>query len=76
VAGLSCDGDAPRFIRVFESRSKGSGSHCFSGDNEMAFEFLQSMVGTKFDSDCVAALMSFRHEVEAIQKRFREDHFG
>jgi HD-GYP domain-containing protein (c-di-GMP phosphodiesterase class II) len=44
--------------------------------NDSAFEFLQSMAGTRFDSDCVAALMSFRDEVETIQKRFQEDHLG
>jgi len=44
--------------------------------NDEAFEFLQSMVGTRFDSDCVAALIAARDEVEDIQKRFREEHFG
>lgn len=41
-----------------------------------AFEFLQSMAGSKFDRDCVDALIRCRVEVEAIQKRFQEDHFG
>jgi HD-GYP domain-containing protein (c-di-GMP phosphodiesterase class II) len=44
--------------------------------NDRAFLFLQSMAGTKFDSDCVAALVNRRAEVDAIQKRFREDHIG
>lgn len=44
--------------------------------NDRAFLFLQSMAGTKFDTDCVAALISCRDEVEAIQKRFQEDHLG
>jgi len=44
--------------------------------NDDAFEFLQSMVGTRFDSDCVAALMAVRNEIEDIQQRFREDQFG
>ena len=44
--------------------------------NDDAFEFLQSMAGTKFDNDCVAALMNVRDEVEDIQRRFHEDHFG
>ena len=44
--------------------------------NERAFLFLQSMAGTKFDSDCVAALINMRDEVEAIQMRFKEDHIG
>jgi HD-GYP domain-containing protein (c-di-GMP phosphodiesterase class II) len=44
--------------------------------NERAFLFLQSMAGTKFDSDCVAALISCRVEVEAIQQKFKEDNLG
>lgn len=44
--------------------------------NDDAFEFLRSMVGSKFDRDCVDALISCRGEVESIQKRFQEDHFG
>jgi HD-GYP domain-containing protein (c-di-GMP phosphodiesterase class II) len=44
--------------------------------NDRAFMFLQSLAGTKFDSDCVAALIHCRDEVEAIQKRFKEDHLG
>lgn len=41
--------------------------------NDEAFEFLQSMAGSKFDSDCVAALISCRDEIAAIQARFKED---
>jgi HD-GYP domain-containing protein (c-di-GMP phosphodiesterase class II) len=44
--------------------------------NDRAFMFLQSMAGTKFDIDCVAALISSRAEVEAIQNRFKEDKLG
>ncbi|MGA8146728.1 MAG: HD domain-containing phosphohydrolase [Gallionellaceae bacterium] len=44
--------------------------------NERAFAFLESMAGTKFDSECVAALINCRDEVEEIQKQFREDPFG
>jgi len=44
--------------------------------NERAFIFLQSMAGTKFDTDCVSALVRCRDEVEAIQQRFKEDHIG
>ena len=44
--------------------------------NDRAFMFLQSMAGTRFDKDCVAALISCRDEVEAIQKRFQEDTSG
>jgi len=43
---------------------------------DKAFEFLQSMAGSKFDRDCVDALINCRDEVEAIQKRFQEDHIG
>lgn len=41
--------------------------------NDRAFIFLQSMAGTKFDIDCVAALVKCRNEVEAIQKKFEEN---
>lgn len=41
--------------------------------NDTAFEYLQSMAGSKFDSDCVAALISCRDEVEAIQAQFKEE---
>jgi HD-GYP domain-containing protein (c-di-GMP phosphodiesterase class II) len=44
--------------------------------NDKAFDFLESMAGTKFDSDCVAALINCRDKVEEIQKKFREDSFG
>jgi HD-GYP domain-containing protein (c-di-GMP phosphodiesterase class II) len=44
--------------------------------NDKAFSFIQSMAGTKFDSDCVTALINCRSEVESIQKRFLEDHLG
>lgn len=40
--------------------------------NDEAFEFLQSMVGSKFDCDCVAALINCRAEVELIQAKFKE----
>lgn len=43
---------------------------------DRAFEFLKSMADTKFDSDCVNALVNCRVEVESIQKRFEEDHIG
>ena len=43
---------------------------------DRAFMFLHSMAGTKFDKDCVAALINCRTEVEDIQNRFREDHLG
>ena len=44
--------------------------------NEEAFEFLQSMSGSKFDSDCVNALMNCRDEVAIIQETFKEDRIG
>jgi len=43
---------------------------------DRAFLFLQSMAGTKFDIDCVNALITCRAEVEFIQRRFKEDHIG
>jgi HD-GYP domain-containing protein (c-di-GMP phosphodiesterase class II) len=44
--------------------------------NDMAFDFLKSVAGTKLDADCVAALINCRDQVEAIQKRFEEDKIG
>ncbi len=44
--------------------------------NERAFMFLHSMAGTKFDIDCVAALINCQDQVEAIQKGFKEDYLG
>ena len=44
--------------------------------NDRAFMFLQSMAGSKFDNDCVDALINCRDEIEGIQKRFKEDHLG
>lgn len=44
--------------------------------NERAFMFLKSMAGTKFDYDCVNALVNRRVEVEDIQKRFQENNLG
>lgn len=44
--------------------------------NDQAFEFLQSMAGSKFDHDCVSALLNCRTEVENIQERFKEDPLG
>ena len=41
--------------------------------NDEAFEFLQDTVGSKFDNDCVAALISCREEIEAIQANFRDE---
>ncbi|MFZ2854042.1 MAG: HD domain-containing phosphohydrolase [Rhodocyclaceae bacterium] len=41
--------------------------------NDEAFAFLQEMAGSKFDADCVAALIAARTEIEAVQARFRED---
>jgi len=42
--------------------------------NDTAFEYLQAMAGSKFDCDCVAALISCRDEIEAIQAKFKEEH--
>jgi HD-GYP domain-containing protein (c-di-GMP phosphodiesterase class II) len=44
--------------------------------NDKAFAWLQEMAGSKFDRDCVAALVAAREEVEAVQRRFKEDALG
>lgn len=44
--------------------------------NDKAFEFLQSMAGSMFNLDCVAALLKCRMEVEMIQSKFKEDAIG
>jgi HD-GYP domain-containing protein (c-di-GMP phosphodiesterase class II) len=44
--------------------------------NDKAFAWLQEMAGSKFDHDCVAALIAAREEVEAVQRRFKEDALG
>lgn len=44
--------------------------------NNKAFMFLQSMAGTKFDIDCVTALITCRDQAENIQQRFIEDNLG
>jgi HD-GYP domain-containing protein (c-di-GMP phosphodiesterase class II) len=41
--------------------------------NDEAFALLREMAGSKFDHDCVEALIAARAEVEAVQRRFRED---
>jgi HD-GYP domain-containing protein (c-di-GMP phosphodiesterase class II) len=45
-------------------------------DNDRAFSLLREMAGTKFDRDCVEALIAAREEVEAVQRRFTEDPLG
>lgn len=47
-----------------------------SWSNDAAFGYLQSMAGTRFDRDCVEALVNNRTEVESIQRRFKEDSIG
>jgi HD-GYP domain-containing protein (c-di-GMP phosphodiesterase class II) len=44
--------------------------------NDKAFEFLQTMAGSKFNLDCVNALVKCRMEVEIIQHKFKEDEIG
>jgi len=44
--------------------------------NERAFVFLRSMAGSKFDSDCVSALISCRDQIEEIQNKFQEEQLG
>lgn len=41
--------------------------------NDQAFAFLQSMTGTRFDNDCVSALIARRSQVEEIQQRFADE---
>jgi HD-GYP domain-containing protein (c-di-GMP phosphodiesterase class II) len=40
--------------------------------NQRAFDLLKAEAGTKFDPDCVAALVSREEQVVAIQARFEE----
>ncbi|MDD2775418.1 MAG: HD domain-containing protein [Gallionella sp.] len=42
--------------------------------NDQAFAYLQTMAGSKFDSDCVTALADSREDVERIQHLFKEDN--
>ena len=44
--------------------------------NDRAIEYLQSLSGTKFDVDCVVAMIECREQVEEIQKQFCEDELG
>jgi len=44
--------------------------------NDKAYDFLQTMAGSKFNLDCVAALVKCRMEVEIIQNKFKEDTIG
>lgn len=44
--------------------------------NDRAFALLREMAGTKFDRDCVEALVAVREEVEVVQRRFKEDPLG
>ncbi|MDD5248826.1 MAG: HD domain-containing protein [Rhodocyclaceae bacterium] len=41
-----------------------------------AFQFLIENADTRFDRDCVAALVKHRADVERIQAQFGEDHVG
>jgi len=44
--------------------------------NDDAFALLRRMAGEKLDSECVAALLSSRAEVERIQEQFEENPMG
>jgi HD-GYP domain-containing protein (c-di-GMP phosphodiesterase class II) len=44
--------------------------------NDEAFVTLRPLAGVTLDRDCVEALLGCRAEVEAIQRRFREDPYG
>ena len=44
--------------------------------NDESFEALRLLAGKKLDRECVEALIANRNQVEEIQTRFKEDHFG
>jgi len=44
--------------------------------NDESFEALRLLAGKKLDHECVEALIANSTEVEEIQVRFKEDHFG
>lgn len=44
--------------------------------NDRAFATLQAAAGQTLDADCVNALAAQRAQVEAIQRRFREDRYA
>ncbi len=44
--------------------------------NDEGFEALRLLAGKKLDRECVEALINNRNQVEEIQTRFKEDHFG
>jgi HD-GYP domain-containing protein (c-di-GMP phosphodiesterase class II) len=44
--------------------------------NSDAFAALYRMAGSKLDLHCVKALSRCREQIESIQARFREDHYG
>jgi HD-GYP domain-containing protein (c-di-GMP phosphodiesterase class II) len=58
--------DALTSIRVYKD----------AWSNDKAFDFLQSMAGSKFNLDCVNALVKCRMEVVLIQNKFKEDSIG
>jgi HD-GYP domain-containing protein (c-di-GMP phosphodiesterase class II) len=45
-------------------------------NNDDAFATLQDLADKQLDSQCVAALIENRAEVEQIQHRFKEDYYG
>ena len=45
-------------------------------NNDEAFAMLQQLSGIKLDAGCVKALIDHRHEVEIIQKQFKENPLG
>lgn len=44
--------------------------------NDDAFAAISQLSGIKFDTDCVAALIDSRDEIEEIQRQFRENSVG
>ncbi|TAN59672.1 MAG: HD domain-containing protein [Magnetospirillum sp.] len=43
--------------------------------NQRAYDLLLDLAGTKFDPDCVAALIDSRHDISEIQARFEQTVF-
>lgn len=44
--------------------------------NEESFEALRLLAGKKLDHECVEALIANSGQIEEIQERFKEDHYG
>lgn len=51
-------------------------SYKIAWSNDQAFAYLQERAGSKFDSDCVAALFVHREDIARIQRQFKEHEEG